>query len=290
MSKKALTTQTNAPWGLGSISHREPGSTDYIHDDNAGKDTFAYIVDSGIRATHVEFEGRASLGFSAFPEDKVDAIGHGTHVAGTIAGKTYGVAKKATIIAAKVFQGRTASTATILSGFNWAADDIVAKGRTKNAVINMSLGGPKSDIFDKAVESAAASGVLSVVAAGNENVDAGNSSPASTPSAITVGSVDSDWNISVFSNWGKVLDIFGPGTNIKSAWIRNDNDVNTISGTSMATPHIVGLALYAISVDGITGVKEITEHLLSSATKGVVKGDLHGSVNLLANNNNSEQN
>ena len=242
-----------------------------------------------MRTTHREFEGRASLGYTAFPGDTVDTIGHGTHVSGTIAGKTYGVAKGASVIGVKVFQGDRSSTSVIIAGFNWAVNDIMGKNRARSAVVNMSLGGARSEAFNQAVDKASSSGVLSVVAAGNESQDASRVSPASAASAITVGAVDSNWNIASYSNFGRTLDLFGPGTGVLSAWYRSDTDTNTISGTSMATPHIVGLALNAISVNGVSGVAGVTNHLISTATKDKLGGNLRSSPNLLGNNNNNQQ-
>lgn len=290
MQKRALTTQSPATYGLAAVSHRESGNTEYIYDTKAGQGTYAYVVDSGVRLTHNEFEGRATLGFTAFPGEEEDTLGHGTHVAGTIGSKTYGVAKKANLISVKVFKGRTASTSTILSGYNWAVNDIKDKGRQNSAVINMSLGGPVSSAFNNAVDNASAAGVLSIIAAGNERQNAANVSPASASSAVTVGAVSSDWSFaSSYSNYGSVLDIFGPGTGVLSTWYTSDSATNSITGTSMATPHIVGLASYAISVDGITGVSAITNHLINSSTKNKITGNLRGSPNRLGNNNNSQQ-
>ncbi|KAK5992574.1 Alkaline protease 1 [Cladobotryum mycophilum] len=236
LTKKDLTSEANATWGLTAVSHRSPGASDYVYDTNAGQGTFAYIVDTGILATHKEFEGRASVAYTAFPGDLVDSVGHGTHVAGTIGGKTFGVAKKATILSVKVFQGTSSKTTIILEGFNWAANDIVKQKRTAKAVINMSLGAAASDSFNRAVDRASKKGVLSVVAAGNDKTDACTKSPASAPSAVTVGAVDINWAVASYSNTGKCVNIFAPGTNITSAWIKSDTDTNIISGTSMATP------------------------------------------------------
>ncbi|KAJ6442771.1 alkaline proteinase precursor [Purpureocillium lavendulum] len=288
-SRKTFVKQRSATWGLGTISHRQSGTSEYIVQPDAGKGMYAYVVDTGIRTTHSEFEGRASTVYSAFKDETTDTYGHGTHVAGTIGGKTYGVAKKAQLLSVKVFKGRTSTTSTILDGFNFAANDIISKGRNKKAVINMSLGGGASDAFNRAVESAAKQGILSVVAAGNTNTDAGLRSPASAPSALAVGAIDADWRIASYSNWGKVVRIFAPGSRVKSAWYTNDKDTNIISGTSMATPHVVGLALHVMSVDGITGADAVIKRITSTATKNKVKGDIHGSANLIANNNNSVQ-
>ncbi|KAL4730765.1 hypothetical protein ACLX1H_002804 [Fusarium chlamydosporum] len=289
LSKRALTTQSGATWGLGTVSHRSRGSTSYIYDTNAGAGTYAYIVDTGIRATHSEFEGRAQAVYTAFSGQNADTIGHGTHVAGTIGGKTYGVAKKATIQAVKVFQGSSSSTSIILAGFNWAANDIISKGRTTKSVVNMSLGGGYSASFNNAVESASRSGIISAIAAGNDGANAANTSPASAPSAITVGAIDSTWTIASYSNYGTVLDIFGPGSNILSSWYTSDSATNSISGTSMATPHIAGLVLYGISVQGVSGVSGVTSWLKSTATSGKISGNLRSSPNLIGNNGNSAQ-
>ncbi|KAJ4137372.1 hypothetical protein NW768_002958 [Fusarium equiseti] len=289
LSKRALTSQTGAPWGLGTVSHRTKGSTTYIYDTNAGQGTYAYVVDTGIRATHNDFEGRAQAVYTAFSGQNADTNGHGTHVAGTIAGKTYGVAKKATIQAVKVFQGSSSSTSIILAGFNWAANDIISKSRTRVSVVSMSLGGGYSAAFNNAVESASRSGIISTIAAGNEGQNAANVSPASAPSAITVGAIDSNWAIASYSNWGPVLDIFGPGSNVLSAWYTSNTASNSISGTSMATPHIAGLALYGISVEGVSGVAGVTNWLTSTATSGKITGNLRNSPNLIGNNGNSQQ-
>jgi len=189
----AITTQSSATWGLGSISHTSSGSTSYVYDSNAGTGTYAYIVDTGLLNTHSEFGSRAQLGYNAVGGDFVDSHGHGTHVAGTIGGTTYGVAKKATLISVKVFQGSQSSTSIILDGYTWAVNDIVSKGRKAKAAINMSLGGDFSSAFNNAVNSAYSSGVTTVVAAGNESQDAKNVSPASASGCIAVGAIDSSW-------------------------------------------------------------------------------------------------
>ncbi|KAF5027723.1 hypothetical protein F66182_207 [Fusarium sp. NRRL 66182] len=289
VAKRALTTQTPSTWGLGTISHRARGFTSYIYDTVAGTNTYAYVVDTGIRASHNDFGGRATAAYTAFSGQNADTNGHGTHVAGTIAGRTYGVAKLANVLAVKVFQGSQSSTSIILAGFNWAANDIVSKGRAGRSVINMSLGGPVSTSFNNAVNAASQSGVLSVVAAGNEATSASTKSPASAASAITVGAIDSNWAIASYSNYGTAVDIFGPGSAVQSAWYNSDTATSTISGTSMASPHIAGLALYGISVNGITGITGITNWLRTTATSGRITGNLRSSPNLIGNNGNSAQ-
>lgn len=277
----------DAPYGLATVSHRRPGFNTYIYNTLAGQNTFAYIIDSGIRASHTDFEGRAVQAYTAFENSNDDNLGHGTHVAGTIGSKTYGVAKKANLLAVKVFEDGGSATSIILDGYNWAVNDITSKGRASRSVINMSLGGPPSDAFDSAIENAAQAGVLTVVAAGNAPQDAAEVSPARAPSAITVGAIDKDWNFaSDYSNFGSVLDILAPGTDVLSTWNTDDDATNVISGTSMASPHVAGLALYAISVDGIIGVDAISTYLVAIATDGQAKGDLKGSPNKIANNDN----
>lgn len=280
-----LSTQRNSTWSLAAISHRYRGSLDYVYNSRAGQGTFAYVVDSGVFVSHKEFEGRAQFAFTAFENETTDTFGHGTHVAGTIGGKTYGVAKKAKILSVKVFKCRRSATSIILQGFDWAANNIIDKGRNKKAAINLSLRGSFSRIFNLVIETASEAGVLCVVAAGNEARDASDMSPASAPSAITVGALAPNWTMASYSNFGPVVDIFGPGSNITSAWIRNDTDSRSISGTSMATPHLVGLALTAMSVDHVCGVAEVTEHLKETATKGCIEGDIKDSPNLIGNNN-----
>jgi oryzin len=289
VSKRALTTQSGAPWGLGTLSHRTSGSTDYIYDTAAGTNTYAYIVDTGVNTAHSEFGGRATLGYTAFQGDTTDSVGHGTHVSGTIAGRTYGVAKLANVVGVKVFQGSSSQTSIIIAGFQWAANDIVSKSRQARSVVNMSLGGGVSSTFNNAVKSASSSGVLSVVAAGNSAADASTFSPASEPSAVTVGAVDSTWTIASFSNYGTALDVFAPGVGVLSAWIGSTTATNSISGTSMASPHVAGLALYGISVAGVSGVSGVSNWIVETSTKNVVKGNLRNSPNRLANNGNSQQ-
>ncbi|KFA64470.1 hypothetical protein S40285_01101 [Stachybotrys chlorohalonatus IBT 40285] len=289
LSKRVVVTQNPSTWGLGTISHRTSGFTNYIYDNVAGTNTYAYVVDTGIRTAHSEFGGRASAVWTGYAGDNADTNGHGTHVAGTIGGTTYGVAKRANLLAVKVFQGGSATTSIIMNGFNWAANDIVSRGRTNSAVINMSLGGGYSSAFNTAVNNASGRGVVSVIAAGNSGVDAANTSPASATSAITVGAVDSTWTIASFSNYGSVLDIFAPGVGVVSAGIASNTATASLSGTSMACPHVAGLVLYGFSVNGVTGVTGITNWLFSVATNGVVRGNIRNSPNRLANNGNPQQ-
>ncbi|KAI1816867.1 subtilisin-like protein [Poronia punctata] len=286
VEKKSLVTQSGAPWGLGTISHKSGPSTSYIYDSSAGAGTYAYIVDTGLLTTHSQFGSRASYGYNAVGGQNVDSVGHGTHVAGTIGGTTYGVAKSATLISVKVFQGESSSTSIILDGFNWAVSDITSKGRKSKAVISMSLGGGYSSAFNNAVNSAYSSGVLSVIAAGNDGQNAANTSPASAANALTVAAIDSDWSFAYFSNYGSVVDVAAPGVNVLSAWIGGNSATNTISGTSMATPHVAGLALYLIAKEGLTTPAAVTARIKALATSGKISSVPSGTVNLIAYNGN----
>ncbi|XXH02904.1 hypothetical protein Hte_009293 [Hypoxylon texense] len=286
LSARALTTQSSSTWGLGTVSHRTSGSTSYIYDSSAGSGTYAYIVDTGILATHTQFGGRASLGYNAVGGSTADAVGHGTHVAGTIGGSTYGVAKQANIIAVKVFQGTSSSTSIILDGYAWAVNDITTKGRAGVSAISLSLGGGFSTAFNNAVNSAYTAGVLSVVAAGNDASDAANYSPASAANALTVGAIDQTWRIATYSNYGAVVDLFAPGTNVLSTWIGSNSATNTISGTSMATPHVTGLSLYLKALEGLTTPASTIARIKALYTTGKLTGIPSGTVNAVLYNGN----
>ncbi|EFQ30175.1 subtilase [Colletotrichum graminicola] len=291
VDERALTTQTGAPWGLGSISHKTKGSTQYVYDTSAGANTYAYVVDSGVISTHTQFGGRVTLGFNAYSGVHTDTLGHGTHVAGTIGGSTYGVAKQTNIISVKVFQGASGTTSSILSGFNWAVNDITSKGRAARSVINMSLGGPSSTTWNTAINAAYSQGVLSVVAAGNGDslgnpLPVSSQSPANVPNALTVAAIDSNWAPAYFTNYGPGVDIFAPGVSILSAWIGGNSATNTISGTSMATPHVTGLALYLQALENIATPAALTARIKALGTSGRITGTLSGSPNLVAYNGN----
>ncbi|KAL7782522.1 alkaline proteinase [Trichoderma ceciliae] len=290
--KRALTTQTGAPWGLGAVSHRTSGSTSYIYDTSAGAGTFGYVVDTGINVAHQQFGGRATLGYNAAGGQHVDTLGHGTHVAGTIAGSTFGVAKQASVISVKVFVGDSAETSVILDGYNWAVNDIISRNRASKSAINMSLGGPVSTVWNTAIDAAFRQGVLTIVAAGNGNIfnvpqPVSSTSPANVPNAITVAAADINWRTASFTNYGAGVDVFGPGVNILSSWIGSNTATNTISGTSMATPHVVGLALYLQALEGLSTPTAVTNRIKALATTGRITGSLNGSPNSLIFNGNA---
>ncbi|KAH6876345.1 putative alkaline serine protease [Thelonectria olida] len=257
-----LVSQPNTPWGLERISQpRKVQQNAPYHyryrDDAAGQNTIAYIIDTGINASHVEFEGRASPGpkfvTSTPPASDGDVWGHGTHVAGIVGSRAYGVAKKVQIISIKVFSDITSGARTddIIKALEWIVSD--ARARGKKAAVNMSLGGLISPALNAAVAATVRSGIVVCVAAGNDMASyispglAEAKSPASEPLAVTVAAMDKTDEISDFSNYGRLVDVFGPGTDITSTWIGSNSSTRTISGTSMATPHVTGLACCLLS-------------------------------------------
>lgn len=215
-----------------------------------------------------------------------DEDGHGTHVAGVAAGKTYGVASKANLVAVRVLDANGDGRASgVLAGMQWAADAAESKNQTSKSVINISLGGDYSDAFNKATAAIIDRGIVVVTAAGNEDANASGVSPASTPNVITVGATARNDTRASFSNWGSALDVFAPGVSILSAWIGNATASMTISGTSMACPHVAGLAAYFIALDknGSSTPANIADKIKRVATNGVV-ADTRNSPNSLAYN------
>ncbi|KAI6382714.1 hypothetical protein MCOR25_000525 [Pyricularia grisea] len=254
LARRAEATETGAPNGLARLSQSEPNpgtSGTYRFDDSAGEGITVYIVDTGIRTTHTEFEKRASFAANFIDQVDTDQNGHGSHCAGTIGGKTFGVAKKATLVGVKVLGADGGgSNRGVIQGMSFVAEDVTKKNLSRKAVMNMSLGGSKSTAVNEAINSMIKAGVVPVVAAGNENKDASTSSPASAPGAITVGAIDqkTDRRAS-FSNFGADVDIFAPGVNVLSVDAKSDTGSKMLSGTSMASPHVAGLAAYLMALD-----------------------------------------
>ncbi|MFF2325110.1 MULTISPECIES: S8 family peptidase [unclassified Streptomyces] len=276
-------TQTSPPsWGLDRIDQQNlPLNQSYTYPDNAGEGVTAYIIDTGVRITHNDFGGRASYGYDAIDDDNTadDGYGHGTHVAGTVAGSSYGVAKKADIVAVRVLDDSgSGTTDQVVAGIDWVTANAV-----KPAVANMSLGGGADSVLDAAVQRSIASGITYAVAAGNESTDASTKSPARVAEAITVGSTTNTDARSSFSNYGSILDIFGPGSSITSAWNTSDSATSTISGTSMATPHVAGAAALYLADHPSDSPAQVSAALVSAATTGVVTSPGTGSPNRLLN-------
>lgn len=264
------TIQPGATWGLDRIDQATlPLSGSYSY-TNTGAGVTAYIIDTGIRLSHNEYRGRAVWGanFAGGPND--DCNGHGSHVAGTVGGTVYGVAKGVKLVAVKVLScSGSGSTTGVVSGINWVATD-AARTAVGAAVANMSLGGGKSSSIDNAVNNAVNSGVTFAVAAGNSNANACNYSPAAAANAITVGATTSSDARASYSNFGSCLDIFAPGSSITSAWKNSDSQIKTISGTSMASPHVAGVAALYLQSNPAAGGLTVRNALVNGATTGVV--------------------
>jgi serine protease len=277
----AVITQVGATWGLDRIDQRDlPLNQQFIYDSRAGTGVDVFIVDTGLLITHTQFGGRASAVFNAITnEANNDLNGHGTHVGGTVAGTTYGVAKGATLKAVKVLSGSgSGTTAGVISGVNYVTNNKVASRRS---VANMSLGGGASATLDSAVANSVTAGVIFAVAAGNDNANACNSSPARVTSAITVGASASNDARSTFSNIGTCVDVFAPGTSITSAWIGSASATNTISGTSMASPHVAGVAALHASVDPALPPTSYQSYIIQTATANKITNVGTGSPNRL---------
>ncbi|EAS27902.3 subtilisin-like protease [Coccidioides immitis RS] len=247
-----LVEQPDAPtWGLGRVSHQEPGNMDYVYDDTAGDGVWAYDIDTGVDIEHPDFEGRAVWGSNHVDDDDTDGNGHGTHVGGTIGSLTYGVAKKVRIIAVKVLDARgSGSNSGVIAGIDWSVNHAMENNVAERAVINLSLGGARSDTTNMAVANAVQAGLHVAVAAGNDNQDAENSSPASEPTVCTVAASNINDQKASFSNFGAVVDIYAPGEEILS--LAPGGGTQTLSGTSMAAPHIAGMGAYLIALENIT--------------------------------------
>ncbi|MEU4263710.1 S8 family peptidase [Streptomyces argenteolus] len=276
-------TQPSPPsWGLDRIDQTAlPLNQSYTYPDKAGEGVTAYVIDTGVRISHSDFGGRASNGYDAIDNDNVaqDGNGHGTHVAGTVAGTAHGVAKKAKIVGVRVLNNSgSGTTAQVVAGIDWVTANAV-----KPAVANMSLGGGADSVLDAAVQSAVNSGITFAVAAGNESTNASTKSPARVADAITVGSTTSTDARSSFSNYGSVVDIFAPGSSITSTWNTGDSATNTISGTSMASPHVAGAAALYLAANPGSTPAQVSAGLVAAATTGVVTNPGTGSPNKLLN-------
>ncbi len=274
-------TQPNPPsWGLDRVDQRAlPLNQSYTYPDQAGEGVTAYVIDTGVRITHTDFGGRASHGYDAIDNDNTaqDGHGHGTHVAGTVAGGKYGVAKKAKIVGVRVLDNSgSGTTAQVVAGIDWVTANAV-----KPAVANMSLGGGADSALDAAVRNSIASGITYAVAAGNESANASTKSPARVTEAITVGATTSSDGKAYYSNYGSVLDIFAPGSSITSAWNSGDSATNTIDGTSMASPHVAGAAAVYLSQNPASTPAQVATALVNSSTPDVVTSPGSGSPNRL---------
>jgi subtilisin family serine protease len=276
----AVATQSNPPsWGLDRIGQRNlPLNQSYGY-TATGSGVNAYVIDTGIRTTHTTFGGRASGAFTSINDGRgsTDCNGHGTHVSGTIGGSAYGVAKSVRLFAVRVLScSGSGSNSGVIAGVDW-----VTANHISPAVANMSLGGGASTALDTAVRNSIASGVTYAIAAGNSNTNAANSSPARVAEAITVGSSTRTDTRSSFSNFGSVVDIFAPGSSITSAWSTSDTATNTISGTSMATPHVAGVAARYLQNNRGASAATVRNAIVAAATLNVLTGIPSGTANRL---------
>lgn len=271
-------TQTGAPWNLVRIDQRA-GDLDgiYNYSPAAGRGVTVYVVDTGIQVDNVDFGSRASFGANFVDRTNTDCNGHGTHVAGTVAGTKYGVAKLATLVGVKVLNCQGSGTsAGVIEGINWVAQNHVAD----RSVANMSLGGGKSQATNDATQALVQSGVFVSAAAGNENRDACTVSPASAPRAFTVAASDSADRKATFSNWGPCVEAYAPGVSITSDWIGSRTAINTINGTSMAAPAVAGVAALYLSEHAGTPA-EATRWILDQATTGAIVNNRTDTANRL---------
>jgi subtilisin family serine protease len=273
--------QNSPPWGLDRIDQQAlPLSTTYDDGNYQGANTKSYVVDSGIDPSNTDFEGRVATGYDAVQDGlgSGDCNGHGTHVAGTIGSRTFGVAKKTNLIPVRVLDcAGSGLYSSVIAGLNWIAGNYIPG---EPAVVNMSLGGPASSTLDEAVNNLISKGLSVVVAAGNDNLNACDYSPARTPDAITVGATNTDDSRASYSNFGSCLDIFAPGTSIPSTWL-GVNYYAFLSGTSMAAPHVAGtIVRFLGQYPGLTPM-QVTKSIKTSSTKNLVTSPGTGSPNRL---------
>ncbi|VUC37993.1 unnamed protein product [Clonostachys rosea] len=273
-------TQTGAPWGIARLSNTNSGSTTYTYDDSAGDGTCAFVIDTGIYTSHSDFGGRASFAANYVDSSSTDGNGHGTHVAGTIGGTTYGVAKKTKLYAVKVLDSSgSGTTSGVIAGMNYVTNSAGTYSCPNGVVVNMSLGGSYSASLNTAANNIVSAGYFLAVAAGNSYANAANYSPASAASACTVGATTSSDGFASYSNYGSIVDILAPGSSILST--SNTGGTATLSGTSMASPHVAGLGAYYLGLGRATAAN-LCSYIVSNALTGKITSVPSGTSNVLA--------
>jgi len=270
--------QAGATWGLDRADQRNLPLNGLYDFNQTGAGENAYVIDTGIRTTHLEFGGRADMVYNAINDGNTgDCNGHGTHVSGTIGGSTFGVAKGVSLHGVRVLDcAGNGTTSGVIAGVDW-----VTRHGMKPAVVNMSLNGSATQALDDAITSSIAAGFTYVVAAGNANWDACTFSPSRVQGAITVAASDNLDQSAWFTNWGTCVDIFAPGVNITSAWGTGDNLIATISGTSMASPHVAGAAALYLETNRTASPSNVSGALVAGGTTNMLKNVYFGSPNLL---------